>query len=118
MGFKMKGPSLYKPKMANMDIEKDYAKKSDDRAMSSPYQKDDKVIKGKVLPTVNVSAKADKVKITKNKYGGFTKSKGKRSQTYKPNPNYKKGSARTTNFKYITGESDSTGAPIGTNYMG
>jgi len=118
MGFKMKGPSLYKPEMENMDIQKDYAKKSDDRAMSSPYQKtDDKVIKGKVLPTVNVSAKADKVKITKNKDGGFTKSKGKRSQTYKPNPNYKKGSARTTNYKYITGESDSTGAPIGTNYI-
>jgi len=41
MGFKMKGPSLYKPNMANMDIQKDYAKKSDDRAMSSPYQKTD-----------------------------------------------------------------------------
>lgn len=39
MGYKMNGPSLYKPKMANMDIQKDYAKKSDDRAMSSPYQK-------------------------------------------------------------------------------
>ncbi len=85
----------------------------------SPAKKtDDKVIKGKVLPTVNVSAKTDKVKITKNKDGSFTKSKGKRSQTYKPNPNYKKGSARTTNYKYITGESDSTGAPIGTNHMG
>lgn len=41
MGYKMNGPSLYKPKMANMDIEKDYAKKSDDRAMSSPYQKNE-----------------------------------------------------------------------------
>jgi len=38
MGFKMNGPSLYKPKMADMDIQKNYAKKSDDRAMSSPYQ--------------------------------------------------------------------------------
>tara|TARA_R100001463_G_scaffold1743_3_gene7580 strand:+ start:285 stop:902 length:618 start_codon:yes stop_codon:yes gene_type:complete len=89
------------------------------KAERSPAKKtDDKVVKAKVLPTVNVSAKADKVKITKNKDGGFTKSKGKRSQTYKPNPNYKKGSARTTNYKYITGESDSTGAPIGTNYIG
>jgi hypothetical protein len=114
----MKGPSLYKPKMAKMDIQKDYAKKSDDRAMSSPYQKDDKVIKGKVLPTVEVSAKKDKLKITQNKDGGFTKSKGNRSQTFKPNPNYKKGSARTTNYRYITGESDSTGAPIGTNNIG
>jgi len=34
----MNGPSLYKPKMADMDIQKNYAKKSDDRAMSSPYQ--------------------------------------------------------------------------------
>lgn len=41
MGYKMNGPSLYKPKMADMDIQKDYAKKSDDRAMSSPYQKAD-----------------------------------------------------------------------------
>ena len=93
--FKMKGPTLYKSPAKNPDGKKPT-----------------------VLPTVNVSAKTDKVKITKNKDGSFTKSKGKRSQTYKPNPNYKKGSARTTNYKYITGESDSTGAPIGTNHMG
>jgi len=39
MGYKMKGPSLYKPKMADMGIQKKYDKKADDRAMSSPYQK-------------------------------------------------------------------------------
>ena len=39
MGYKMKGPSLYKPKMADMDIQKNYDKKADDRPMSSPYQK-------------------------------------------------------------------------------
>ena len=39
MGFKMKGPSLYKPKMKDMAINKDYDKKADDRATSSPYQK-------------------------------------------------------------------------------
>tara|TARA_R110000737_G_scaffold31070_1_gene49623 strand:+ start:47 stop:355 length:309 start_codon:yes stop_codon:yes gene_type:complete len=38
MGYKMKGPSLYKPKMADMDIQKKYDKKADDRPMSSPYQ--------------------------------------------------------------------------------
>ena len=38
MGYKMKGPSLYKPKMADMDIQKNYDKKADDRATSSPYQ--------------------------------------------------------------------------------
>lgn len=39
MGYKMKGPSLYKPKMADMGIQKNYDKKADDRPMSSPYQK-------------------------------------------------------------------------------
>jgi hypothetical protein len=38
MGYKMKGPSLYKPKMADMGIQKKYDKKADDRATSSPYQ--------------------------------------------------------------------------------
>ena len=38
MGYTMKGPSLYKPKMADMDIQKKYDKKADDRATSSPYQ--------------------------------------------------------------------------------
>ena len=38
MGYKMKGPSLYKPKMADMKIQKKYDKKADDRPMSSPYQ--------------------------------------------------------------------------------
>lgn len=95
--FKMKGPSLYKAKAPG------------------------KVTEGKqkptVLPTVNVSAEADKLKITKNKDGSFTKSKGTRSTTYKPNPDYDPKSTRTTNYKYITGEKDSTGAPIGTNNM-
>ena len=92
--FKMKGPSLYKTPTKNKN--------------EKPTE----------LPTVNVSDKANKLTITKDKDGGFTKSKGKRSQTFKPNPNYKKGSARTTNYKYVTGEKDSTGAPIGTNNMG
>ena len=84
MGFKMKGPSLYKPKMANMDIQKDYDKKGDDRAMSSPYQK------GTLLPEVNVNEKKNtlKTKMSLNKDGSYTetRTKGQRSgsSTYKP----------------------------------
>tara|TARA_R100000951_G_scaffold64444_1_gene54402 strand:- start:42 stop:371 length:330 start_codon:yes stop_codon:yes gene_type:complete len=86
MGFKMKGPSLYKPKMANMDIQKDYDKKGDDRAMSSPYQKN----KGTLLPEVEVNEKKNtlKTKTIKNKDGSYTetRTKGQRSgsSTYRP----------------------------------
>ena len=93
--FKMKGPTLYKSPAKNPDGKKPT-----------------------VLPTVNVSDKADRLTITKDKDGGFTKSKGSKSQKYTLNPDYDPNSARTTNYKYITGKKDSTGAPIGTNNMG
>ena len=96
--FKMKGPSLYKT--------------------TAPGKVTEGKQKPTMLPTVEVSEKKDKVKITQNEDGGFTKSLGKKSQTYKPNPNYDPNSSRTTNYKYVTGEKDSTGAPIGTNNMG
>ena len=96
--FKMKGPSMYKT--------------------TAPGKVTEGKQKPKVLPTVNVSAEANKLKITQNKDGSFTKSKGSSSETYKPNPNYDPNSARTTNYKYITGKKDSTGAPIGTNNIG
>jgi len=59
--------------------------------------------------------KESKVTTTYNKDGGITKSDGKNSQVYTLNPNYDKNSARTGNYKYITGKSDSNGNPIGTN---
>ena len=90
--FKMKGPALY----------------------SSPAKNE----KPTVLPTVEVSDTADKVKVTANKDGGFTKSKGSRSQKYNLNPNYDAKSSKSGNYKYLTGEKDKGGAPIGTNHMG
>lgn len=84
MGFKMNGPSLYKPEMANMDVEKNYDKKADDRAMSSPYQK------GTLLPEVEVSEEKNKLKTktTLNKDGSYTETRtlGNKtgSSTYKP----------------------------------
>lgn len=101
--FKMKGPSLYK---------------APGKVNEGQPKKEKTEQKPTVLPTVNVSAEANKIKITQNEDGGFTKSKGSKSQTYKKNPNYDPNSSRTTNYKYVTGEKDSTGAPIGTNNMG
>ena len=54
-----------------------------------------------------------KVTTTNNKDGSYTKSDGKKSTTYKPNPNYNPKSARTGNYKYITGEKNPDGSPIG-----
>ena len=47
----------------------------------SPYKK--------VLPTVTVSAKKNTVKTVMNKDGSITKSKGKKSATYNPDPKKK-----------------------------
>jgi len=92
--FKMKGPALYSSPAKNPDGKKPT-----------------------VLPTVNVSAEANKVKITQNKDGGFTKSKGNKSTKYNLNPNYDPKSSKSGNYKYLTGENDKGGAPIGTNHM-
>ena len=56
-----------------------------------------------------------KAKVTTkyNRDGSYTKSDGERSTTYKPNPNYKKGSARTGNYRFVTGETDANGNPVG-----
>ena len=47
---------------------------------------------------------------SKNKYSG---KKSVKSTTYSPNPNYKEGSARTGNYRFITGEKNPNGSPIG-----
>jgi len=100
--FAMKNKVLMKSAKYGEPMQKNFLGK----AMMGPLTND---------PTKNPKKK---VKITKNKDGSFTKSSGDTSQTYKPNPNYKPGSARTTNYKYVTGEKDASGAPIGTNTVG
>ena len=62
--------------------------------------------------TPNEKPKA-KVTTKYNQDGSYTKSDGERSTTYKPNPNYKKGSARTGNYRFVTGETDVNGNPVG-----
>tara|TARA_R110001583_G_scaffold172856_1_gene326614 strand:+ start:264 stop:479 length:216 start_codon:yes stop_codon:yes gene_type:complete len=61
------------------------------------------------------SKKAEKKKVTTtyNKDGSYTKSDGKNSTTYKPNPDYKKGSNRAGNYKYVTGKKNADGSPVG-----
>ena len=78
--------------------------KKDEEASPAPY----------ASPAKNKNEKP-KAKVTKkyNQDGSYTKSDGKRSTTYKPNPNYKKGSARTGNYKFITGATDDNGNPVG-----
>ena len=61
------------------------------------------------------TVKESKVTTTYNKDGGITKSDGTNSQVYTLNPNYDKNSARTGNFKYLSGKKDANGNPIGTN---
>ena len=56
-----------------------------------------------------------KAKVTTkyNQDGSYTKTKGKESTTYRPNPNYKKGSPRTGNYRFITGATDPNGNLVG-----
>ena len=68
---------------------------------------------GSALKKTTTPVTPPKVTTTNNKDGSYTKSDGTKSTTYKPNPNYKPKSARTGNYKYITGEKNPDGSPIG-----
>ena len=67
MGYKMKGPSLYKPKMADMGIQKKYDKKADDRATSSPYQSNLEDKAKKIIVDTPVSGDDQVKNLTKHK---------------------------------------------------
>ena len=64
-------------------------------------------------PMKNTEDPKAKVTTTYHKDGSYTKSDGKKSTTYSLNPNYKEGSARTGNYRFITGEKNPNGSPIG-----
>ena len=72
-------------------------------------------MKGSPFADKNKDKKKAEVTTTYDKDGGFTKSDGKTSQKYTLNPDYKKDSPRTGNYKYITGAKNPDGSPVGTN---
>ena len=91
-----------------------------ERNFGAPFKKEKltKVTdeKGKAIkpgPKPPKPPKKDEVTTTYNKDGSYTKSKGEKSTTYIPNPNYKPEGKPGRNYKYITGEKNPDGSPVG-----
>ena len=83
------------------------------KSSSGPNMNDPKDEKTRVSTNTTTPVTPPKVTTTNNKDGSYTKSDGNKSATYKPNPNYNPKSSRTGNYKYITGEKNADGTPIG-----
>tara|TARA_R110002020_G_scaffold378026_1_gene589107 strand:+ start:35 stop:448 length:414 start_codon:yes stop_codon:yes gene_type:complete len=137
MAFKMKGHTLPGIK------QRPSAKMADGRAKSSAFQKSpvkgvkvkpkqessaekakgtDPVVKGRLLPTVDVSEKKLEVKnvISKDKDTGedvYTRSKGSRSAEFVKNPDFVEGKQNRGAKRWIRrdGAKDPSGMPTGFN---